>query len=291
MAQQLEVRDLHPAFGSEVVGLDPSAPLDGETVQLMRRVFDDRGMVLVRDPDLSLAFQTELSYALIGEPAPAAVDTAARKNPYYVSNKEENGGAPFGRLLFHSDGMWQEQPFQLLSLYAVEVEPPVAPTYFVSTVNGWKTLPDDLRARVEGLHVEHGHDATYDRGGADSDVLISTFEEEESTITSIGHRHPRTGATMLYASQMMTKRIVELERPESEALLEELFTHLYAPENTFAYDWQVGDLVLWDNMAMQHARPNVSVEGPVRTLRKVFAPAPVVTAKTHRPTQRTRATA
>jgi taurine dioxygenase len=228
---------------------------------------------------------------LIGEEPPSVDDASARKDPYYVSNKEENGGAPFGRLLYHSDGMWQEKPFQLLSLYAVRVEPPVAPTFFVSTVNAWNTLPDDLRSRVEGLHVEHGHDATYDRGGSDKDVLISTFEEEESTITSIGHRHPRTGRTMLYASQMMTKRVVELERPESEALLEELFTHLYAPENTLEFAWREGDLVLWDNMAMQHARPNVSVEGPVRTLRKVFAPAPVITARTHRPTQRTRATA
>jgi taurine dioxygenase len=29
---------------------------------------------------------------------------------------------------------------------------------------------------------------------------------------------------------------------------------------------------MWDNYAIQHARGNVTVEGPARTLRKVIAP-------------------
>jgi alpha-ketoglutarate-dependent taurine dioxygenase len=291
MAQQLEVRDLHPGFGSEVVGLDSSRPIDAGSARALRRIFDERGLVLVRDPDLSLGFQTELSYTLIGEAPPAATaDGPDRsKDAYYVSNKEPKGGAPFGRLLYHSDGMWLEKPFQLLSLYGVRVDPPVTPTSFVSTVNAWNTLPDELRGRLEGLHVEHGHDATYGRDEDDADVLVSTFDEEESTITSIGHTHPRTGATMLYASQMMTTRIVELPGAEGEALLEEVFAHLYSAANVLEHTWSEGDLVLWDNIALQHARPNVAVEGPTRTLRKVFAPAPVVTATTRRPTQRTRA--
>ena len=290
MTQQLEVRDLHPAFGSEVVGLDPHAGLTDSVAQPLRELFDERGLLVVRDPDLTLEFQTQLSYALIGRQATKDVLTGERAaNPYYVSNKEEKGGAPFGRLLFHSDGMWQDEPFELLSLFAVRVDPPVTPTCFVSTVNAWNTLPDELRRRVDGLHVEHGHDATKQRGGDDGDVLVSTFDEDESTVTRVGHRHPRTGRTMLYTSQMMTKRVVELPPVESEALLGELFDHLYSPQNTLEFEWRVGDLVLWDNLALQHARPNVTVEGPVRTLRKVFAPAPVITARTHRPTQRTRA--
>ena len=39
------------------------------------------------------------------------------------------------------------------------------PTMFVSTAHGWKTLPFDLRARVENMFAEHGHDATYQNRG------------------------------------------------------------------------------------------------------------------------------
>jgi taurine dioxygenase len=302
MAPKLEVRDLHHAFGSEVIGLDVHADIDDETARFLQDLFDARGLLLVRDPDLGLGYQTKLSNLLIGgevvaagneptddaTPAPDPGDLL--RDPYFVSNKEPGGGAPFGRLLYHSDGMWQERPFQLLSLYAVKVEPPVAPTSFVSTVHAWETLPDNLRARVASLHVEHGHDATYERGDGDGDVLVATFDAEETNVTGIGHTHPRTGATMLFASQMMTKRVVELPQDDSEALLEELFQHLYTAEHTLAHEWRDGDLVLWDNLALQHGRPNVTTEGPVRTLRKVFAPAPVITAQTHKPRQRTRAT-
>jgi alpha-ketoglutarate-dependent taurine dioxygenase len=300
MASQLEVRDLHPGFASEVIGLDVHGDIDADTATFLQDLFDARGLLLVRDPDLGLEFQTLLSNLLIGEnvPAPAASEADSApgagdvlRAPYFVSNKEPGGGAPFGRLLYHSDGMWQPRPFQLLSLFAVHVEPPVTPTSFVSTTHAWATLPEALRNRVESLHVEHGHDATYERGEGDGDVLVATFDEEETNVTAIGHTHPRTGAKMLYASQMMTKRVVELPPDGSEALLADLFAHLYTPDNTFAHEWRDGDLVLWDNLALQHGRPNVTVEGPVRTLRKVFAPAPIITAKTHKPHQRTRATA
>jgi taurine dioxygenase len=35
--------------------------------------------------------------------------------------------------------------------------------------------------------------------------------------------------------------------------------------------WRKGDLVLWDNLALEHARPDVRTEGPIRTL-----PAPQI---------------
>jgi alpha-ketoglutarate-dependent taurine dioxygenase len=33
--------------------------------------------------------------------------------------------------------------------------------------------------------------------------------------------------------------------------------------------------VIWDNLAVQHARSSVRADGPARTLRKVFSPAQV----------------
>jgi len=81
---------------------------------------------------------------------------------------------------------------------------------------------------------------------------------------------------MLYVSQMMTQEIVELPADESETLLEELFAHLYDHEHLWEHEWRNGDLVAWDNLAIQHARSDVRVDGPARTLRKVVAPMPVL---------------
>jgi alpha-ketoglutarate-dependent taurine dioxygenase len=112
------------------------------------------------------------------------------------------------------------------------------------------------------------------RGGNTEELLNPIRTEVRSTTKPVGFRHPRTGRTMLYVSQMMTREIVGLPSEESEELLETLFSYLYDPAHSWQHDWRKCDLVVWDNLAVQHARPNVSLEGPARTLRKVIAPVP-----------------
>jgi taurine dioxygenase len=281
---QLQLRDLTPEFGAEITGLDAGAALgETDTCAQLRRLFDTRGVLVFRDLDINETTQANLVRVLIGA-GPLAGDETPSGRPsgdtFYVSNKEEKGGAPYGRLLYHSDMMWSDHTFQVLSLFAVEVAPPVTPTVFVSGVDAWRTLPDGLRARVESLTAIQGHaDQERARADHDPDVLVSTFENAQTRPTPIGLRHPRTGATVLYVSQQQTREIEGLSTSASEELLEELFAHLYRPEAQYEHDWHNGDLVAWDNIAIQHARPNVTLEGPVRTLRKVFAPIPPRSAK------------
>jgi len=44
--------------------------------------------------------------------------------------------------------------------------------------------------------------------------------------------------------------------------------------NTWEHGWHDGDFVVWDNLAVQHARLTVLLDGPARVLRKVIAPKP-----------------
>ncbi|HET6954777.1 MAG TPA: TauD/TfdA family dioxygenase [Acidimicrobiales bacterium] len=283
-----QLRDLTPAFGTEIVGLDPHAALaDTDTARRLRSLFDTRGVLVFRDLDIDQTTQANLVRRLIGLGPLAEGESPTGRSggePFYVSNKEPEGGAPYGRLLFHSDMMWSEHTFQVLSLYAVEIEPPVSGTTFASAKHAWDTLPDELRARVEDLSAVQGHAEGESRAGGDPDVLVSDFVDLPTRTTRVGHRHPRTGDTLLYVSQQMTSRIEGLSPEDSEALLEELFAHLYRVEALYEHDWREHDLVAWDNIALQHARPNVSLEGPVRTLRKVYAPLPPRGANPARPT-------
>jgi taurine dioxygenase len=281
----LPVRDLTPVFGAELTDLDPTAALElDDTRRALQELFDTRGLVVLRDVELDQLTQTNLARTLVGLPLLSELPEGRMgTDPVYVSNKEQGGGAPYGRLLFHSDTMWSPDPIKVLSLYGVEVEQPATPTIFASTVYAWETLPDDLRARVEGLHAVHGHDDAYpEREMDDPDVLRSTFEQAMATTTPVAHVHPRNGKTMLYVSQMATMQVEGLPAAESEALLEELFAHLYRPEHLYEHDWQAHDFVAWDNLAVQHARPNLVLDGPTRTLRKVFAPMPErISGKAH----------
>lgn len=270
----LTFRRLHPALGAEVEGFEAKQPLDHDTVAELRRAFDEHGVLLFRNLDADEDYQRYLVFSLIGEEPPVEQPEQPRRpGPMLVSNKEEGGAAPYGRLLFHCDTMWAQSPQPVISLYGVKVEPPTAPTMFISMAHGYDTMPEALRDRVEGLEARHGQlEGGYPNRGGDDDVIDTYFEDSRSTVTPVLNRHPRTGRSLLYVSQQCTIDIEGLPDAENEALLEELFQHLYADQRVLAHEWREGDLVVWDNMTAQHARGVVDLEGPERTLRKVFGP-------------------
>lgn len=270
---RLDVRELTPAFGAEVSGFEPAIPVDDDTCRVLRDLFDDRGLLVFRDLELGHREQLWVSKMLIRrEHIPDRPGTAQTDDNFYISNRRTESAAPFGRLQFHADTMWAAEPFEVLSLYGVDVEQPAVPTFFVSGAHAWDTLPDELRARVEGLTALHTAGGV-SRGDL-TDVLVAAVERPPSTVKPIAQRHPRTGRTILYVCEQMTKEVVGLPPDESERLLEELFEHLYDPAARWEHQWRERDFVVWDNIAMQHARPNVETEGPARTLRKAASPVP-----------------
>jgi alpha-ketoglutarate-dependent taurine dioxygenase len=268
--------ELHPGLGVEISGLDLSPELDSESVATLRGLFDRSGLLLLRSVGFTPEEQAYLVGVVIGRTAPADRAAAvARTHTYanYVTNKDEDGYARFGELLFHCDMMWAEIPTEVISLCGCRVEPPTVPTRFASMGQALETLPADLRSRVADLRAVH-ETGQQRRGAHKDELVVPQHEVLRSTVKPVVWRHPRTGRELLYVSQQMTARIEGLDLVDSEALLEELFAHLYRPEAVLDHEWQQGDLVIWDNLALQHARGNVEIEGPERTLRKVIGPLP-----------------
>ena len=267
----IEVRALDAPFGAEVLGVDPSV-LDDDTRRALQAAFDEHGVLVFRDVEFSYPTQQLFVEMLVRESLSDDDLELATKPSAYISNREDGATSASGRILFHTDGMWSEDPFKLVSLFAVEVDPGAAPTIFASMKRAWDTLPDDLRARVEGLHVVQSQ-GTY-RGMQDDDGGLTTDPKARGVhrITSLGLTHPRTGQTVLYVSEQQTREVVELPADESNALLDALLAHLYDPANLLQHEWRKGDFVAWDNLAVQHARPDVAMDGPARTLRRAVVP-------------------
>jgi taurine dioxygenase len=76
------------------------------------------------------------------------------------------------------------------------------------------------------------------------------------------------GEAAMLVDELYFDRFVDWELEESDAARHEIHEHVYAEHNTYIHDWQVGDLVVWDNIALQHGRRPVPDDGP-RTLRRV----------------------
>jgi taurine dioxygenase len=84
-------------------------------------------------------------------------------------------------------------------------------------------------------------------------------------------RWPGRPAPVLYLSRFAAPRIEGLSKDENNARLAAIWEHLYAPEEVYHHDWRVGDLIVWDNLSLQHARPEISIARPRRLQRVVVA--------------------
>ena len=64
--------------------------------------------------------------------------------------------------------------------------------------------------------------------------------------------HPVTGRKCLYVNEGYTRRILGLAEPEAEALLNQLLEHATQERFIYRHSWEVGDILVWDNCAVQH---------------------------------------
>jgi alpha-ketoglutarate-dependent taurine dioxygenase len=274
-----EIHPLDAVLGAEITGIDVSGRLDDDEIRFVREAFDHYGLVLFRDVELDRPRQAYLCELLRTDHVPTeaeSVELSDQQGGFWISNKMEDAAAPFGSLMFHADSMWSAFPFDILSLFAVDVQPPVTPTLFANAAHAWDILPQDLQDEVRDLVALNVTGPEYlpkRRVDAYEGRLSQGQRNEQPSFEwPVVRTHPRTGQTLLYICQANTHSIVEWDPEKSEDLIERLFGYLYAPENVLAHEWRNGELVIWDNWSVHHARPDVDQGGPARTLRKVALP-------------------
>ena len=239
MGKPLGHRLLQP-FGAEVEG-DLSGPLSTADTDLINTLVRTTGLVLARGQTLSL----ERQVALLSSFGPVLGGRAVLN---YVA--PDDGVLGVGPLAYHSDLAFVPQPFDLISLHAVDVEDGQTCTRFVSGARAYDRLSETQRARLDLLTATavsssaHGRQVGYHIPGR------AIRHDREAIIA-----HPATGRPVLYVNEGQTARFNGLSQGESDRLLEELFEVLYAPGEVFEHAWVRGDIIIWDNILLQHSRP------------------------------------
>ena len=64
--------------------------------------------------------------------------------------------------------------------------------------------------------------------------------------------HPKTGRKCLFVCNGYTNALIGLTKEESEEILEFLFDHITGSDFKYEHQWRVGDVLIWDNCAVQH---------------------------------------
>jgi len=256
MAARLDFRRMEP-FGVEVLD-DLSRPLTAAQESHFRELWREHVLVLSRGQALTMTRQRELC-ALLGPVLLREGEDGTMSN--------EAGGPSASPLAWHADAAYTEHPFDALSLHALDVVDEASSTRFASAEAGLAALPVDLREVLEGREQDmiSPYYTALDGAACDSDWPEALRRGVRPAVL----RNPHSGRDVLWVSELQTARLQGMDRDESSRTLHAAFAVLYDPAQVLEHKWCRGDVIFWDNIALQHARGNLGSVGR-RVLQRVI---------------------
>jgi taurine dioxygenase len=250
---RLQLRPLNPHLGAEITGLDLRQPWDEATSEALRTAFRQHRLLLLRKQDVSTADQTRFA-EVFGEVSLREKNRvrSTEATAQHVSNVRADGVFGLGELDFHLDQLFHQEPLSALILYAIEVPEEGGDTRFSDSGAALNLMPPALRQRIETLQCRHAY--TFD--GA----LASEWNVDDAAKQTLSAVHPMVWRKtpeehgVLWVNKLTTVGVEGLPEAEGRALMAEVRQYLYDQSIIYTHKWRPGDLLIWDNRRLQHAR-------------------------------------
>jgi alpha-ketoglutarate-dependent 2,4-dichlorophenoxyacetate dioxygenase len=123
-------------------------------------------------------------------------------------------------------------------------------TEFADLRAAYDSLPADLRQEIAGLEAEHY--ALHSR------ILLGDTNYTEAQMATIppvrwplAQIHPGSQRKLLFVG-VHAREIIGYTLAEGRMLLSDLLEHATQRAFVYRHEWQVGDLVMWDNRCIIH---------------------------------------
>ncbi len=164
------------------------------------------------------------------------------------------GGLGAGELDWHTDQSYVKEPATGSILYMVEMpkDPPV--TYWANLQLAYDALDLRMKERIDNLNVVYDYflrQSTYD----DEPKMADELRQRTPTVTHpLVNTHPETGNKSMYLDPTTAAGVQGWEAEASDNLLQELVAHATQSKFVYAHEWQIGDVVMWDNGFLMHRR-------------------------------------
>ena len=239
---------LSPTIGAEIGGVSLADPVDDELFAELDRALLEWKVLFFRDQ------------AVTGE---QHRDFARRwgeleKHPFLPEGEvpeiarfdrgEQNQGY---ENIWHTDVSWREIPSMGSVLRSISVPQVGGDTLFADMACAYDGLPDDVKARIDGLTAVHDWVHSFGLG-----MDATRIEEMRRDFPPVEHpvvrTHPRNGRKILYVNEIFVSHIVGLEPAESDALLAYLSSRARIPEYQCRFRWSADAIAFWDNRVTQH---------------------------------------
>jgi len=243
----MQLTPLHPDLGVEVTGFDVQSGGTAAEIAQLRTALDTHDLLLFRGAGRLSPERQRQATGWFGPPAP--VDNSGQGDVVTVLDNDGEAGSL--KLPFHCDLTYTPVPIKAISLHAIALPERPTATSFVSNRAAWNRLSAADKALLAPLSLRHEYISN----------MPTLDMPDMAAVHPIAWRNARNGAMLLMVTEHHADRIPELPEGDSRALLDFLLAGLYRPEHRYDHTWRLGDFMIWDNLALQHARREHSDPG------------------------------
>jgi taurine dioxygenase len=258
------ITPLSDVMAAEATGVDLRQPLDGDTVGALTKALGKHAVLCIRDQALDPG-QFVAAASMFGEPV-RQVNRYSRFPEFPEigiltgDGKDDEGKRRINGATWHTDHSFTKQPPMGTILYAVDIPDKGGETSFCDMRAAYQSLDEDMKTRIEGLQAVHAYESS-----RSPRRMATRTDEEVSEAPDVAHplvrKNSRTGERALYMSTTRLDHIVDMDREDSNALVDELLAHATQPKFLYDHEWSPGDMLIWDNRCtMHHANGNYPIE-------------------------------
>ncbi len=282
-ADGVELAPLEPGlpFGAAIRGLTCRHLDDPRARSALYELFVQAGVILFRGEN-SHEMQLAISEC-IGEPERFPYPESWVANhpelveiKYYPDNGtcyEVDGERLGGWVPWHTDLIYTDAINRGGVLRPAKLSQHGGRTGFLDQILAYEHLPQDLRERIEGLHVVYSPDINlansrfagagnvrFIRGARSFNEIIRKVYQRPLVLHPLVYTQEETGRKVLNFSPGFSQGIYELGGPEGDALLTEIAAYCTNESYAYYHSWESGDMVLWDNWRVLHCATGVPLD-------------------------------
>ena len=249
----LKTEKLAESVGAEVIGADNELLLnvDDELAAWFLDALEDNGVLVFKglhvDDAAQVAFSRKLGdvvlFPHLDPPEIFRVTLDPAKNPSAQYLR--------GTFDWHIDGCTDDIPIMATILSAHAVAASGGETEFASSYDAYERLSDEDKERVEAIRVVHTIEASQRLFNDDpSPEEVELWRSRPSKTHPLVWEHTSGRKSLVLGAT--ADHIVDMDPEESRAVLDDLLDRSTAPEHVYRHEWEVGDLVIWDNRGVLH---------------------------------------
>ena len=155
---------------------------------------------------------------------------------------------------WHTDVSYNSKPTKAVILKSVKIPPVGGDTCFSNMELAWETLDKNIKEKIKDKNAIHS--------SLGAEFFIDNYKGmqghkkknygEYSNEHPIVRTHPETSKKILYVNWTYTKRIIGLEKKESDEILKKIFEHQARLDLTCRFNWTENAVAIWDNRSVIH---------------------------------------